>query len=161
MEADQKSKSYQARRVLPRAMNTTQSKWNSFLNRNIFFGDQPQGAATIDSWTIESATLRANVSCVLTCSRALRAHVLSYLACVRAHVPTCLACSRAHVPMCLACLRDHMNTCSCLSCPRVNVPCVLCEPTCSLAITTNEKYRFSTTCFLYIFVAVLCLFTVK
>ena len=49
MDVDQKSKSYQARRVLPRATNTTQSKWNSFLNSNIFFGDQPQRAATIDS----------------------------------------------------------------------------------------------------------------
>ena len=82
-------------------------------------------------------------------------------ACLRAHVPTCLACSRAHMPMCLACLRDHMITCSCLSCSRVNVPCVVCEPTYSLAITTNEKYRFSTTYFLYIFVTVLCLLPVK
>ena len=104
------------------------------------------------------ACLRAHVPTCLTC---LRAHVLSCLACLRAHVPTCLACSRAHMPMCLACLSDHMITCSCLSCSRVNVPCVVCEPTYSLAITTNEKYRFSTTYFLYIFVTVLCLLPVK
>ena len=30
MEVDQKSKSYQARRVSPRARNTTQSEWNDF-----------------------------------------------------------------------------------------------------------------------------------
>ena len=53
IEVDQKSKSYQARRVSPRARNTTQSKWNSFLNRNIFFGDRPRRAARIDSWTIK------------------------------------------------------------------------------------------------------------
>ena len=49
-------------------------------------------------------------------SRALRAHVPTYLACLRAHVPTCLLCSRAHaltcshahVPTCLACLRVHV-----------------------------------------------------
>ena len=49
-----KSKSYQARRVLPRARNTTQSKWNSFPNRNIFFGDQPRRDVRIDSWTTKS-----------------------------------------------------------------------------------------------------------
>ena len=52
MEVDQQLKSYQARRVSPRARNKTQSKWNSFPNRNIFFGDRPQSAARIDSWTI-------------------------------------------------------------------------------------------------------------
>ena len=53
MEVDQKRKSYQARRVAPGARNTIQSKWNSFLNRNIFFGDRPRRAARIDSWTIK------------------------------------------------------------------------------------------------------------
>ena len=53
MEVDQKSKSYQTRRVSARARNTTQSKWNSFPNRNIFFGDWSQRAARIDSWTIK------------------------------------------------------------------------------------------------------------
>ena len=52
MEVDKKSKSYQARRVSPPARNTAQSKWNSFPNRNIFFGDWPPRAARIDSWTI-------------------------------------------------------------------------------------------------------------
>ena len=49
MEADQKSISYQERRVLPRARNKTQSKWSSFPNRNIFFAGRPQRAARIDS----------------------------------------------------------------------------------------------------------------
>ena len=38
---------------------------------------------------------------VLTCSRALRAYVLT---------PTCFACLRAHVPTCLACLRAYVPT---------------------------------------------------
>ena len=42
MEVDQKSISYQARRLSPRTRNTTQSKRNSFHNRNIFFGDRPR-----------------------------------------------------------------------------------------------------------------------
>ena len=41
---------YQARRVLSRARNTTQSKWSSFPNRNIFFDDRSRKAARIDSW---------------------------------------------------------------------------------------------------------------
>ena len=49
MEVDQKSKSFQARRVSPRTRNTTQSKRNSFPNRNIFFGERPRKAATSDS----------------------------------------------------------------------------------------------------------------
>ena len=49
MEVDQKSKSYQARRASLRARNTAQSKWNSFPNRNILFGDQPRRATRIDS----------------------------------------------------------------------------------------------------------------
>ena len=49
MKVDQKSKTYLARRVSPSARNTTQSKWNSFLNRNIFFGGPPRRAARIDS----------------------------------------------------------------------------------------------------------------
>ena len=53
MEVDQKSKSYQAIKVSPRTRNTTQSKWNSFSNINIFFGDWPRRAARIDSWTIK------------------------------------------------------------------------------------------------------------
>ena len=52
MKVDKKSRSYYARRVSPRARNITQSKWNSFPNRNIFFGDRPRRAARIDSWTI-------------------------------------------------------------------------------------------------------------
>ena len=36
MEVDQKSISYQAKRVSSHARNATQSKWNSFPNRNFF-----------------------------------------------------------------------------------------------------------------------------
>ena len=53
MEVDQNLKIHQARRVSPRAKKTTQSTWNSFPNRKIFFGGQPQRAARIDSWTIK------------------------------------------------------------------------------------------------------------
>ena len=53
MEVDQKIKSYLARRVPPHARNTTQSVWNSFPNRNIFFGDGPRRAARTDIWTIK------------------------------------------------------------------------------------------------------------
>ena len=49
MELDQKSKSYQTRRVSPHARNATPSKLNSFPNTNIFSGDWPQRAARIDS----------------------------------------------------------------------------------------------------------------
>ena len=74
------------------------------------------------------ACLRVHVP---TCLAYLRAHVPTCLVCLRTHVPTCLACLRAHVPMCLTCLRAHIITCSCLVCSRINVPCVLCVPTCS------------------------------
>ena len=53
MEVDQKSKSYQAIKVSSRTRNTTQSKWNSFSNINISFGDWPRRAARINSWTIK------------------------------------------------------------------------------------------------------------
>ena len=51
MDEDQKTKSYQARKVSPHARNTTQSKWNSFPNRNILYGDRPLRVARIYSWT--------------------------------------------------------------------------------------------------------------
>ena len=57
MKLDQKSKHFLARRASPRARNAIQSKWNSFPNRNIFFGDRSQRAARIDSWTIKSLCL--------------------------------------------------------------------------------------------------------
>ena len=109
---------------------------------------------------------------VPTCLAYLRTHMPVCLACLRAHIPSCLAylhahvsmcfvCSHPHVPMCLAYLHANMITFSCLKCARVNVPCVLCVPTCSRAITTNDKRRFSITWFPNIFVIVLCLFPVK
>ena len=70
--------------------------------------------------------------------RALRAHVPTCLAFLRAHVPFVLTCQRAlraYVPMYLACLGAH-------------VPCV---PKCSRAIASNNKNKFSMTCFTYIF----------
>ena len=48
-----KVKVNQARRVSPGARNTTQSKWNSFPNRNIFVVDQSRRAGRNDSWTIK------------------------------------------------------------------------------------------------------------
>ena len=36
------------------------------------------------------------------------------------------------------------------TCSRANMPCLLCVPTCSRAITTNDKDKFSITCFSYI-----------
>ena len=53
MEKDQKNKRYRAKRVPPGARYTTESKWNSFSNRNTFFGDQSRRASRIDSWTIK------------------------------------------------------------------------------------------------------------
>ena len=66
------------------------------------------------------ACLRAHVSCVLMCSRANVLCVLTCQRALRAYVLTCLVCLRAHVPMCLACLCAHMPTC--LACLRAHVP---------------------------------------
>ena len=104
----------------------------------------------------ESAKLRASRAHVLTCLACLCAHVPTCLACSRAHVPACLACLCAHVPACLACLRAQVIKCS-----RANMPCLICVPTCSRAITTNNNDKFSVHVFACIFVIVLCLFPVK
>ena len=75
-----------------------------------------------------------NVPCVLTCSRALRTYVLTFLcafACSHIHEPECLAWLRAYVPTCLACLGvayqrafcAHVS--ECLACLRVHVPTYL------------------------------------
>ena len=123
--------------------------------------------AFLNPWIYNANAKMSLLNCVpyvLACQRALRAYVPTFLACLRANVSCVLTCSRAlraHVPMCLACLRGYMITCSCLACSRVNVPCVLCVPTRSRAIITNDKYKFSMTCFPYFFVIVLCLFLVK
>ena len=82
---------------------------------------------------------RANVPYVLTCWRALRADVPTGLAYLRADVPTCLVWLRAAVSMCLGCF----------ACSRANVHCVLCVPTCSRDITTNNKNKFSIASFPY------------
>ena len=73
--------------------------------------------------------LRANMPCVLTCSRANVSCVL-----IRAHVSTCLAYLRAHVP-------------SVLTCSLANVPCL---SKCSRDINSN-KNKFSVACFTKIF----------
>ena len=78
--------------------------------------------------TLESAKLRA-----------LRGHVPTSLACLHNQVSTCLACLRASVSCLLTC-----------SCPNVLcVPSCSCSnvPKCSHAITSNNKFQFSTTCF--------------
>ena len=55
-------------------------------------------------------------------------------------VPYVLTCQRV--------LRVYMIICSRLACSRASVPYVLCMPTCSRAITTNDKEKFSIICFL-------------
>ena len=87
----------------------------------------------------------------------------SLLNCVP-YVLTCQRLLRAYVLTCQHALRTHVLRCSrlaCFACSRDNVPCVLCVATYSRAITTNNKDKFSITCFPYIFVIVLCLFPVK
>ena len=91
---------------------------------------------------------------------------------LRSHVQTCFPCLSALVPACLRANVPYVFTCS-----RANVPCVLtCQrvlgayllmyqralrafgayvPTCSRAITTNNKNNCSI-CFPYIFLIVLC-----
>ena len=100
---------------------------------------------------IAIALLMSLLNCVpyvLMCQCALCAYVPTCLKCLRACMPTCLACLRAHMPTCLACLCAYVH-------------CVLGMPTCSRVITTNNKNKFSITCFPSMFVIVLCLFPVK
>ena len=106
-------------------------------------------------WERKELNLLNCVPYVLTCQRALRvlrAHMPMCLGCLCAHMPTCLACSCAHVPTCLVCLRANVSCVSICWRDYVLMPCVSrvnmsCVPTCSRAITTNDKYKFSTTCF--------------
>ena len=49
IKVEQKSKRYVGRRVSLQARNTTQSKWKSFPNRNIFFGERSRRATRIDT----------------------------------------------------------------------------------------------------------------
>ena len=118
---------------------------------------------------------------VLTCQRVLRASCSrsNLSACLRTNVSYVFTCSRANVPCVLTCPRDNVLTCSSakipcvLTCSRVNVPQVLtsqcvfrayvftcfvclrahvpCLPKCLHAITSNNKKKFSVTCFTYIF----------
>ena len=83
--------------------------------------------------------------------RALRAHVPTCFVCLSAYVPTCLVayvltCQRvlhAHVFKSQRALRAYVLTCS-----RAKVPC-MCS--CSRTITSNNKNKFSMTCFTQIF----------
>ena len=100
-------------------------------------------------WNFKVSSLLNFVPYVLTCQRALRVFVSTYQRALRAHVLTCQHVLRAHVPTFLACSRANV---SCVStCSRTSLPCALCVPTCSRAITTNNKAKFSITCFPYTF----------
>ena len=57
MEVDQKSKSYQARRVSPRARNTTQSEWNDF---SIEIFSLVTGLEALLELTVEQSNLYAH-----------------------------------------------------------------------------------------------------
>ena len=85
--------------------------------------------------------LRAHMSTCLACFTCSHANVPWVLMCSHANVPCVLMCSRANVSCVSICWRDYVLM-PCVS--RVNMSCV---PTCSRAITTNDKYKFSTTCF--------------
>ena len=82
--------------------------------------------------------------CVLTCQRVscLRANVPMWFAWLLTRVSKSFACFCTHMSRCPACSRAHVLACFKRSC--VNVFCV---PTCSRAITSNNKYKFSMTCF--------------
>ena len=100
---------------------------------------------------------RAFRAYVPSCQHALRAYMLTCQCALRAYMPTCLACLRANVPCVLTC--SPANVSCVFTCSRVNVPCVVtCSsanvPTCSRAITTNNKNKFSVS-FPYIFVITL------
>ena len=58
MEVNKKSKIYQVRRVSPRVRNTTQSKWNSFLNRNT--GSLLTGLEELLELVVEQSNLYAH-----------------------------------------------------------------------------------------------------
>ena len=96
---------------------------------------------------------------VFTCQRALCAYVPTCQGALRAYMLTCQRALCAYVLTCLVCL---LPTClACFACSCANAPCMLCVPMCPHTITTNNKNKFSITCFPYIFVIVLCLFPVK
>ena len=115
-------------------------------------------------------TLRAKN--VLACQRVFCAHVLACQRDFCAYVLTCQRALRAYMLMCQRALRAYLLTCQrvllvyvlclpCFACSRASVSCVLCVSTCLRATTTNNKDKFSITCFRYIFVIVFCLFPVK
>ena len=99
-----------------------------------------------DFHNLKSAKLHALCPHVATCLTCLCASVPSCFMCLHAPVPMCLVCLHAHVSTCLACLRAHVPFV--LTCLHANVPCV---HKCSCVITSNNKNKFSMTCFTYIF----------
>ena len=134
--------------------------------------DSGSGFGVFFKFTILRIRIYSLLNCVLTCSHAnvrsmlmcSRAYMPCVLMCLHATVPCVLTCWRVYMPCMLTCSRANlscMSMCSCLACSHVNMPCVLCVPMCSCAITANDKYRFSITCFPYIFEIVHCLFPEK
>ena len=87
-----------------------------------------------------------NVPCMLKCQRALHAYVLICWGVLHANVPHVLTCLHGNVA--------SMLMCSCANMPYmlmysyVNVPCM---SMCSHARTSNNKNKFSMTCFTKIF----------
>ena len=79
---------------------------------------------TLNHYRVESAKLRAsraNVRCVLTCQRLLRAYVFKCQRALRAYVQTCLACLLDNAPCVLKCSNANV-----LMCLRANVPRIPC-----------------------------------
>ena len=124
---------------------------------------------TIPTWL---AGIRTHMPRCLAC---LHAHVPTRLPCILSHVPACLSCLLSHVPTCLACLCAQVPTyfaclhtylAACLACLVVTCQHILhaylpCAPTCSRAITSNNKNKFSMSCFGKIFGTFFCLFLAK
>ena len=90
-------------------------------------------------------------ACVLTCQRALCAYVLPCQRVLRAYVLMCQRVLRAYMLTWQRALRAYVLTRQrALRALRAYVP------TCSRAVTTNNKNNFSTICFPYIFVIAFC-----
>ena len=114
---------------------------------------------TFSPWSLLNCMrymLTCQLPCLITCLRAYMLTCLHALCAyvLRAYVLTCLACLHTYVPCMLTCqcaLYVYVLTCQ--------HPCMLCMSTSSHAITTNDKDKFSITCFPYIFV--IWLFPVK
>ena len=118
--------------------------------------------------SFESAKLRALhayvlmcIACLLTCQHVLRAYVPMCHCSMCAYVLTCQRALHAYVLTCQRALHAYMFTCErvlhayVLTCQHALHAFHVYVPTCSCAITTNNKNSFSILCFFYIFVIVL------